>query len=309
MALMAATIQDWRKNQLLVPSKEVDPKPTKGEGSNLLARKFMEDAADSGLVYVLIGKECATDSPRSQVQSAEFRVDDKQEQEKESGNEDNIPMQCDSNIIVRASQVNGINLHVDLNPSAVRRNVRSQQLEASLSSEGDEVSNCAVNFEPEEEDDEVDNTDGDMDASKKKKDFSVDDMEKQRIKISEDRAKNNEEEVEEFENNGFNGSHHSGLEKEPAHKKQADSQSPINEECLESANNRSQVQSAEFRVDDKQEQEKESGNEDNIPMQCDSNIIIIIEYEKKNEDVPPPQKYMNVVNRPVKDVDAKLVQA
>ncbi|KAG5527003.1 hypothetical protein RHGRI_028065 [Rhododendron griersonianum] len=48
---------------VLVPSKEVDPKPTKGEGSNLLARKFMEDAADSGLVYVLIGKECATDSP------------------------------------------------------------------------------------------------------------------------------------------------------------------------------------------------------------------------------------------------------
>lgn len=36
---------------------------------------------------------------------------------------------------------------------------------------------------------------------------------------------------------------------------------------------------------------------------------IIIEYEKKNEVVPPPQKYMNVVNRLVKDVDAKLVQA
>ncbi|KAF7149502.1 hypothetical protein RHSIM_Rhsim02G0160700 [Rhododendron simsii] len=48
---------------VLVPSKEVDPKPTKGKGSNLLARKFMEDAADSGLVYVLIGKECAIDSP------------------------------------------------------------------------------------------------------------------------------------------------------------------------------------------------------------------------------------------------------
>ncbi|KAG5514413.1 hypothetical protein RHGRI_035735 [Rhododendron griersonianum] len=169
-----------------------------------------------------------------------------------------------------------------------------------------QVSHFEANFEPEEEDDEVDNTDGDMGASKKKQDNSVDDMEKQRNKTPDDRAKNNEEEAEKFENNGFNGSHQSGLEKEPAHKKQAfqgamslgnpntvessneesinsahgldsivqDSQSPLNEECLESANNRSQVQNAEVRVDDKQEQEKDRGTEANDPVQCDSNIIV-----------------------------------
>ena len=34
-----------------------------------------------------------------------------------------------------------------------------------------------------------------------------------------------------------------------------------------------------------------------------------IEYEKQNEAVPPPDKYMNfLVNKLVKDVNAKLVQ-
>ncbi|XP_058180117.1 uncharacterized protein LOC131298658 [Rhododendron vialii] len=48
---------------VLVPCKEVDPKPTKRGGFQPFGRKVMEDAADSRLVYVLIGKEFATNSP------------------------------------------------------------------------------------------------------------------------------------------------------------------------------------------------------------------------------------------------------
>ncbi|KAG5531049.1 hypothetical protein RHGRI_025864 [Rhododendron griersonianum] len=57
----------------------------------------------------------------SQFQYAEARVGDNQKQGKNGGIGDNNSVQCDSNICVRASQVHGINLHVDLNPSAVRR--------------------------------------------------------------------------------------------------------------------------------------------------------------------------------------------
>ncbi|XP_057478784.1 MLP-like protein 34 [Actinidia eriantha] len=42
----------------------------------------------------------------------------------------------------------------------------------------------------------------------------------------------------------------------------------------------------------------------------ETNVVkTTLEYEKQNEDVPPPDKYMNfLVNKLVKDVDAKLVQ-
>ncbi|KAH7833797.1 hypothetical protein Vadar_009788 [Vaccinium darrowii] len=40
----------------------------------------------------------------------------------------------------------------------------------------------------------------------------------------------------------------------------------------------------------------------------ETNIVkITIEYEKKNEDVPPPQKYMDFVISLIKDLDAKLI--
>ncbi|GFY96383.1 hypothetical protein Acr_11g0006890 [Actinidia rufa] len=43
----------------------------------------------------------------------------------------------------------------------------------------------------------------------------------------------------------------------------------------------------------------------------ETNVVkTTLEYGKQNEDLPPPDKYMNffLVNRLVKDVDAKLVQ-
>ncbi|KAF7114510.1 hypothetical protein RHSIM_RhsimUnG0085900 [Rhododendron simsii] len=168
------------------------------------------------------------------------------------------------------------------------------------------VPDYVVNSAPEEEDDEVDNEDGDKDASKEKEDNLVDDMDKQRVKNSVDRAKINEEEAEKLKERGFNGRHQSGLEKEPTHKNQAvqgampigipntvesstkessnsahglvsfvqDSQSPINEECLHGANCRSQDQSAEIRLDDKEEQSQDSEIAANIQVQCDSDISI-----------------------------------
>lgn len=46
---------------VLLPSKEVEPKLVKENGNNLLARKeFVQEATQSGVVYVLIGKECGT---------------------------------------------------------------------------------------------------------------------------------------------------------------------------------------------------------------------------------------------------------
>ena len=43
---------------VLLPSKEVEHKPSKGEGITLLARKeFVGEALKSGIVYVLIGRE------------------------------------------------------------------------------------------------------------------------------------------------------------------------------------------------------------------------------------------------------------
>ncbi|KAI7981930.1 hypothetical protein LOK49_Contig6G00009 [Camellia lanceoleosa] len=42
----------------------------------------------------------------------------------------------------------------------------------------------------------------------------------------------------------------------------------------------------------------------------ETNVLkITIEYEKRNEDVPPPQKYMDFIIDLVKDLDAKLVMA
>ncbi|KAG5524804.1 hypothetical protein RHGRI_031461 [Rhododendron griersonianum] len=168
------------------------------------------------------------------------------------------------------------------------------------------VPDYVVNSEPDKEDDEVDNEDDDKDASKEKEDKLVDDMEKHRVKNSDDRAKNNKEEAEKMKEHGFNGRHQSGLENEPAHEKQAvqgdmpigipitvessteessnsahglvsfvqDSQSPINEECLDYANSRGQDQNAEIRLGDKHEQGEDSENAANFQMQCDSNISI-----------------------------------
>ncbi|KAL7240223.1 hypothetical protein ACSBR2_005982 [Camellia fascicularis] len=42
----------------------------------------------------------------------------------------------------------------------------------------------------------------------------------------------------------------------------------------------------------------------------ETNVLkITIEYEKRNEDVPPPQKYMDFIIDLVKDLNAKLVMA
>lgn len=41
----------------------------------------------------------------------------------------------------------------------------------------------------------------------------------------------------------------------------------------------------------------------------ETNVVkITIEYEKKNEDIPPPQKYMDFVISVIKDLDANLVK-
>ncbi|KAF7123508.1 hypothetical protein RHSIM_Rhsim12G0072300 [Rhododendron simsii] len=71
----------------------------------------------------------------------------------------------------------------------------------------------------EEEDDEVDNSEADREASSKKEENLVDDMEKQRTKHSDDMEKNKVEEAEKVEKSNINGSHQFGLEKEPFHKK------------------------------------------------------------------------------------------
>lgn len=43
---------------MLLPSKEAEPKPSKGEGKNLLARKdFLDEMLAYGVVFLLIGKE------------------------------------------------------------------------------------------------------------------------------------------------------------------------------------------------------------------------------------------------------------
>ncbi|KAF7131755.1 hypothetical protein RHSIM_Rhsim09G0140400 [Rhododendron simsii] len=98
----------------------------------------------------------------SQVQNTEAQEGNKQKQEKERVTEvTNNPVACDSNIIIRASQVQGINLHVDLNQSAVRRSIRSQQLEASLSTEGDDFDGYIIASQEQEQnamDEELQNT-------------------------------------------------------------------------------------------------------------------------------------------------------
>lgn len=41
----------------------------------------------------------------------------------------------------------------------------------------------------------------------------------------------------------------------------------------------------------------------------ETNVVkITIEYEKKNENIPPPQKYMDFVISVIKDLDANLVK-
>ncbi|KAG5564603.1 hypothetical protein RHGRI_000706 [Rhododendron griersonianum] len=150
----------------------------------------------------------------------------------------------------------------------------------------------------EKEDDEVDNTDDDRVASSKKEEHLVDDMEKQRNDFSDDKV----EEDEKGENSD-DGSHQSGLGKEPIFEKPPfqektvgdmargnndlegrnneesinsvhgldsivqDSQTPLNEDCLESVNNSSSIQNTEIQKGFEQEQERERVNEeDNIPV-------------------------------------------
>lgn len=60
-------------------------------------------------------------------------------------------MVYDSNVILRASQLQSINLHVDINPSAVRKNIRSQQLEATLSNDGDDIDSYIIASQEQEQ--------------------------------------------------------------------------------------------------------------------------------------------------------------
>ncbi|KAF7114854.1 hypothetical protein RHSIM_RhsimUnG0075300 [Rhododendron simsii] len=86
----------------------------------------------------------------------------KQEQEKERISEvAHDQVAGDSNVIIRASQLQGINLHVELNPRAVRRSIRSQQFEASLSTEGDDIDDYIIASQEQEQnaiDEELQNT-------------------------------------------------------------------------------------------------------------------------------------------------------
>ena len=48
---------------VLLPCKEIEPKPTSGGGKNLLAKRaFVEEMFDSGLVFILLGKESSKGS-------------------------------------------------------------------------------------------------------------------------------------------------------------------------------------------------------------------------------------------------------
>ncbi|KAG5550312.1 hypothetical protein RHGRI_015314 [Rhododendron griersonianum] len=98
----------------------------------------------------------------SQVQNTETQVGLEQEQERERVNEeDNIPVVYDFNASIRASQVQSINLHVDLNPSAVRQSIISQQFETYLSTEGDEIDGYIIALMEQEQnsvDKELQNT-------------------------------------------------------------------------------------------------------------------------------------------------------
>ncbi|KAI8536289.1 hypothetical protein RHMOL_Rhmol10G0245900 [Rhododendron molle] len=148
----------------------------------------------------------------------------------------------------------------------------------------------ASNSEAEEEDDYVEDTDDDRDASSKKEENPMDDVEKQRNKCTDDMAKNKEEQGVKGDNSDINGSHQYGLEEEPDHEKPPvqektvgevfigntnagkssneesinsihgpdsivqDSQSPLIEDCVESANHCSQFQNIEAQQGKNQEQ-------------------------------------------------------
>ncbi|KAG5554798.1 hypothetical protein RHGRI_012379 [Rhododendron griersonianum] len=155
------------------------------------------------------------------------------------------------------------------------------------------------NPEAEIQDDEVDNTGDDKDASRNKEVNLADDMERQRKEYSDDKVEEAEKfEEDERDENSDNGSHQSVVGKEPNVEKSPlqvetvgdmaqrnivsderfneessnsvqgldsivqDSQSPLNEECLESINNSSQVQNTEAHEGNEQEQERERDIED-----------------------------------------------
>ncbi|KAG5560703.1 hypothetical protein RHGRI_003890 [Rhododendron griersonianum] len=149
-------------------------------------------------------------------------------------------------------------------------------------------------------------------------------MELQGNRILNDRAQNNEEEAKESENkeeeaekagnNGFNDNHLSGREilqalqgagtlgnhvdGENSNEESInsflgldsivqDSQSPLNEDCIESAKDSSQRQYTEAQAGDKQGQGKDRGGVENIPVQCLSNIpsnnILKMRFSKEAE--------------------------
>ena len=48
---------------MLLPCKEIEPKPTSGGGKNLLTKRaLVEEMFDSGLVFILLGKESSKGS-------------------------------------------------------------------------------------------------------------------------------------------------------------------------------------------------------------------------------------------------------
>ncbi|KAI8527168.1 hypothetical protein RHMOL_Rhmol12G0054800 [Rhododendron molle] len=98
-------------------------------------------------------KSLESGHPNRQVQPRENQIVENLEQEQEKGleqeqNSEKVSQTATnsgviiSNNNIRASQVQGINLLVELNPSAVSKSIRSQQYEDSLSKDGiaDEVS-------------------------------------------------------------------------------------------------------------------------------------------------------------------------
>ncbi|KAF7143615.1 hypothetical protein RHSIM_Rhsim05G0007500 [Rhododendron simsii] len=85
------------------------------------------------------------------VQNAESNPGANYDQEKEV-NEANNSGAYESNVSLRASQLPDINLHIELNPSAVRRNIRSQQFEASVSTEEDDIDGYIIGSQEQEQD-------------------------------------------------------------------------------------------------------------------------------------------------------------
>ncbi|KAF7126497.1 hypothetical protein RHSIM_Rhsim11G0186100 [Rhododendron simsii] len=145
------------------PVHEESPAQRKsGGGKHIENSASCENSIEESLVHGLdsivqdsqspLAEECV-ESVQNNFQglNAEPNLGDNQDQEK-GVNEANNSGTYGSDVSLRASQLPEINLHIELNPSAARRNIRSQQLEASVSTDGDDIDGYIMGFQEQEQD-------------------------------------------------------------------------------------------------------------------------------------------------------------